>query len=109
MTAGYHAGREFIAFLDGLVARTRMGHGDPRGAPSVGRDSAGLSLGVSWTHVLLNELAKAVIGGRHWDDESLTTVRPMIIDDFEMRKLPLTTAEGILEPSTVRSKIGAGC
>src|ERR1700732_5021295 len=50
------------------------------------------------THVLLDELADAVVDGtRKQFMESLTTVPLLIIDDFGMRKLPLTAAEDLLE------------
>jgi DNA replication protein DnaC len=50
------------------------------------------------THVLLDELAEAVIDGtRKQFMELLTTVPLLIIDDFGMRKLPLTAAEDLLE------------
>ena len=50
------------------------------------------------THVLLDELADAVIEGtRKQFMELLTTVPLLIIDDFGMRKLPLTAAEDLLE------------
>src|SRR5467141_4380161 len=50
------------------------------------------------THVLLDELAEAVVDGtRREFMESLTTVPLLIIDDFGMRKLPLTAAEDLLE------------
>jgi DNA replication protein DnaC len=50
------------------------------------------------THVLLDELADAVIDGtRKQFMEGLTTVPLLIIDDFGMRKLPLTAAEDLLE------------
>jgi DNA replication protein DnaC len=50
------------------------------------------------THVLLDELADAVIDGtRKQFMELLTTVPLLIIDDFGMRKLPLTAAEDLLE------------
>ena len=50
------------------------------------------------THVLLEELAEAVIEGtRKPFLELLTTVPLLIIDDFGMRKLPLTAAEDLLE------------
>ena len=50
------------------------------------------------THVLLEELAEAVIEGtRKPFMELLTTVPLLIIDDFGMRKLPLTAAEDLLE------------
>jgi DNA replication protein DnaC len=50
------------------------------------------------THVLLDELADAVVDGtRKQFMEALTTVPLLIIDDFGMRKLPLTAAEDLLE------------
>src|SRR3984957_7232288 len=50
------------------------------------------------THVLLDELADAVVAGkRRQYVESLTSVSLLIIDDFGMRKLPLTAAEDLLE------------
>jgi DNA replication protein DnaC len=50
------------------------------------------------THVLLEELAESVINGtRKQYVESLATVPLLILDDFGMRKLPLTAAEDLLE------------
>src|SRR5438046_1082465 len=50
------------------------------------------------THVLLDELADAVVDGtRKVFMEMLTTVPLLIIDDVGMRKLPLTAAEDLLE------------
>ena len=50
------------------------------------------------THVLLDELAEAVVDGTRKEFmESLATVPLLIIDDFGMRKLPLTAAEDLLE------------
>ncbi|MGH7604965.1 MAG: IS21-like element helper ATPase IstB [Gemmatimonadaceae bacterium] len=50
------------------------------------------------THVLLEELADAAIDGtRKQYMESVSTVPLLIIDDFGMRKLPLTAAEDLLE------------
>ena len=49
-------------------------------------------------HVLLDELADTVVdGSRKEFMETLTTVPLLIIDDFGMRKLPLTAAEDLLE------------
>jgi DNA replication protein DnaC len=49
-------------------------------------------------HVLLDELSEAVVDGTRRDFmETLTTVPLLIIDDFGMRKLPLTAAEDLLE------------
>ena len=50
------------------------------------------------THILLDELADSVVDGTRKEFmESLTTVPLLIIDDFGMRKLPLTAAEDQLE------------
>src|SRR5436190_3408063 len=50
------------------------------------------------THVLLDELAETVIDGtRREFMDTLSTVPLLIIDDFGMRKLPLTAAEDLLE------------
>jgi DNA replication protein DnaC len=50
------------------------------------------------THVLLEDLAEAVVEDqRKQFMQSLTTVPLLIIDDFGMRKLPLTAAEDLLE------------
>jgi DNA replication protein DnaC len=50
------------------------------------------------THVLLEQLADAVVDGtRKQYMESITSVPLLIIDDFGMRKLPHTAAEDLLE------------
>jgi DNA replication protein DnaC len=50
------------------------------------------------THVLLEEIADAVLDGtRKQYMESVTAVSLLIIDDFGMRKLPHTAAEDLLE------------
>jgi len=50
------------------------------------------------THILLDELAEAVTDGtRREYMESIATVPLLIIDDFGMRKLPLTAVEDLLE------------
>ena len=50
------------------------------------------------THVLLDELAEAVVEDRRRDYvESVSTVPLLIIDDFGKRKLPHTAAEDLLE------------
>lgn len=49
-------------------------------------------------HILLDELADAIVDGTRKEFmESITTVPLLIIDDFGMRKLPLTAAEDLLE------------
>ena len=50
------------------------------------------------THLLLQDLAEAVVENRRKEFmNSLTTTPLLIIDDFGMRKLPLTAAEDLLE------------
>jgi DNA replication protein DnaC len=50
------------------------------------------------THVLLEELAEAVVdGARKSYMEAIATVPLLILDDFGMRKLPHTAAEDLLE------------
>jgi DNA replication protein DnaC len=50
------------------------------------------------THVLLDELADAIVNGTRKEYlQSLAAVPLLIIDDFGMRKLPLTAAEDLLE------------
>ena len=50
------------------------------------------------THVLLDHLAEAVAEGtRKPFMEAVASVPLLIIDDFGMRKLPLTAAEDLLE------------
>lgn len=50
------------------------------------------------THLLLDDLAEAVADGTRKEFmETLTAVPLLIIDDFGMRKLPLTAAEDLLE------------
>jgi DNA replication protein DnaC len=50
------------------------------------------------THVLLDDMAEAVADGTRKEFmESLTTVPLLVIDDFGMRKLPMTAAEDLLE------------
>src|ERR1700681_4607294 len=50
------------------------------------------------THVLLDQLADAVTDGTRKEYiESSSTVPPLIVDDFGMRKLPHTAAEDLLE------------
>lgn len=49
-------------------------------------------------HVLLEQLADAVADGRRKEFMATLTIVPLlIIDDFGMRKLPLTAAEDLLE------------
>jgi hypothetical protein len=50
------------------------------------------------THILLEELAEAVVDGtRKQHMESIASAPLLVIDDFGMRKLPHTAAEDLLE------------
>ena len=50
------------------------------------------------THILLDELAEAVVDGTRKEyTESISTVPLLILDDFGMRKLPHSAAEDLLE------------
>lgn len=50
------------------------------------------------THLLLEDLAEATVENRRKQFmDSITTVPLLIVDDFGMRKLPLTAAEDLLE------------
>ena len=50
------------------------------------------------THLLLEDLAEAVVENRRKEFMELLTTAPLlIIDDFGMRKLPHTAAEDLLE------------
>ena len=79
------------------------------GSPGSGKSHLGQALGQAAIqqgycvlyrelHVLLEELADANLDGtRNEYLESLTEVPLLILDDFGMRKLPLTAAEELLE------------
>lgn len=93
-TCGFIAKREDALFLG------PGGTGKSHLAQAIGQ--AGIQQGYRVlyreTHVLLDELADAVADGTRKEFmESLTTVPLLIIDDFGMRKLPLTAAEDLLE------------
>jgi len=79
------------------------------GPPGSGKSHLGQALGQAAiqqgyrvlyreVHVLLEELADATLDGTRKEYlESLTEVPLLILDDFGMRKLPLTAAEELLE------------
>ncbi len=76
------------------------GTGKSHLAQSIGRAAIQQGYRVLYreTHVLLDDLAEAVADGTRKEFmENLTTVPLLIIDDFGMRKLPLTAAEDLLE------------
>lgn len=90
----------FIAKHDDALFLGPGGSGKSHLAQAIGQAAIlqGFRVRYREAHVLLDELAEAVITGtRKQYMESLTTVPLLIIDDFGMRKLPLTAAEDLLE------------
>jgi DNA replication protein DnaC len=93
-TAGFLAKREDALFLG------PGGTGKSHLAQAIGQAVIlqGYKVLYRETHVLLDELADAVIDGTRKEYiEAITTVPLLIIDDFGMRKLPHTAAEDLLE------------
>jgi DNA replication protein DnaC len=93
-TCGFIAKREDALFLG------PGGTGKSHLAQAIGQSAIlqGYRVFYREAHVLLDELADAVVAGeRRKYLESLATVPLLIIDDFGMRKLPLTAAEDLLE------------
>jgi len=93
-TCGFIAKREDALFLG------PGGTGKSHLAQAIGQSAIlqGHRVFYREAHVLLDELADAVAeGGRKQYLESLATVPLLIIDDFGMRKLPLTAAGDLLE------------
>src|ERR1700674_6123914 len=89
-TCGFIAKREDALFLG------PGGTGKSHLAQAIGQSAILQAYRVFYreAHVLLDELADAVAAGdRRKYVESLATVPLLIIDDFGMRKLPLTAAE----------------
>jgi DNA replication protein DnaC len=93
-TCGFIAKREDALFLGpGGTGKSHLGQ-------AIGQAAIQQGYRVLYreTHVLLDDLAEAVADGTRKElMESLTTVPLLIIDDFGMRKLPLTAAEDLLE------------
>ncbi len=93
-TAGFLAKREDALFLG------PGGTGKSHLAQAIGQAAIlqGYRVLYRETHVLLDELAEAVIDGtRKQYMESIAAFPLLIIDDFGMRKLPHTAAEDLLE------------
>jgi DNA replication protein DnaC len=90
----------FIAKHDDALFLGPGGSGKSHLAQAIGQAAIvqGFRVRYREAHVLLDELAEAVVTGtrRQFMDE-LTAVPLLIIDDFGMRKLPLTAAEDLLE------------
>jgi DNA replication protein DnaC len=93
-TAGFLAKREDALFLG------PGGSGKSHLAQAIGQAAIlqGYRVLYRETHILLDELAEAIVdGARKQYMESITTVPLLILDDFGMRKLPHTAAEDLLE------------
>ena len=93
-TAGFIGRREDALFLG------PGGTGKSHLAQAIGWAAIQQGYQVSYreTHVLLDELAEAVVDGtRRQFMDAIATVPLLIIDDFGMRKLPHTAAEDLLE------------
>ena len=93
-TAGFIARREDALFLG------PGGTGKSHLAQAIGQAAIQQGYRVIYreTHLLLEDLAEAVVENRRKEFmESLTTAPLLIIDDFGMRKLPHTAAEDLLE------------
>jgi len=90
----------FIAKHDDALFLGPGGTGKSHLAQAIGQAAIlqGFRVRYREAHVLLDELAEAVVSGtrRQYMDE-LTAVPLLILDDFGMRKLPLTAAEDLLE------------
>lgn len=90
----------FIAKRDDALFLGPGGSGKSHLAQAIGQAAIlqGFRVRYREAHVLLDELAEAVVNGtRKQYMESLASVPLLIIDDFGMRKLPLTAAEDLLE------------
>ena len=93
-TCGFIAKREDALFLG------PGGTGKSHLAQAIGQSAIQQGYRVLYreTHVLLDDLADAIAEGTRKEFmESLTAVPLLIIDDFGMRKLPMTAAEDLLE------------
>lgn len=93
-TAGFIGRREDALFLG------PGGAGKSHLAQAIGQAAIQQGYRVLYreTHVLLDDLAESIAEGTRKEFmETLTTVPLLIIDDFGMRKLPLTAAEDLLE------------
>lgn len=91
---------DFIAKRDDALFLGPGGTGKSHLAPAIGQAAIlqGHRVLYRETHVLLEELAEAVVDGTRKEFmQTLATVPLLIIDDFGMRKLPQTAAEDLLE------------
>jgi len=90
----------FIAKHDDALFLGPGGSGKSHLAQAIGQAAIlqGFRVRYREAHILLDELAEAVVTGtRKQFMDDLTAVPLLIIDDFGMRKLPLTAAEDLLE------------
>src|ERR1700681_1367785 len=96
----YLATRTFIGKREDALFLGRGGAGKSHLAQAIGQAAIQQGYRVLYreTHVLLDDLAEAVVDGTRKEFmESVATAPLLIIDDFGMRKLPLTAAEDLLE------------
>src|SRR5579862_1028009 len=94
------AGGAFIARHEDALFLGPPGTGKSHLAQAIGQAviQQGYRVLYRETHRLLEELAEATLDGTRKEClESLVTVPLLILDDFGMRKLPLTAAEELLE------------
>src|SRR5262252_928489 len=90
----------FIAKRDDALFLGPGGTGKSHMAQAIGQAAIlqGYRVLYREAHVLLDELSEAVVTGtRKQYIDMLSTVPLLIIDDFGMRKLPLSAAEDLLE------------
>ena len=90
----------FIARREDALFLGPGGTGKSHLVQAIGQAAIAQGYGVLYreTHVLLEELAESVAEGtRKQHMDRLATVALLMIDDFGMRKLPMTAAEDLLE------------
>ena len=105
-TCGFIARREDALFLG------PGGTGKSHLAQAIGQSAIQQGYRVLYreTHVLLEDLAEAVVGDRRKQFmELVSTVPLLIIDDFGMRKLPMTAAEDCSKLSCAATNVTALC
>src|SRR5262252_7790754 len=94
------AGGAFIARHEDALFLGPPGSGKSHLAQAIGQAviQQGYRVLYRQTHTLLDQLAEVTLDGTRKEClESLVTVPLLILDDFGMRKLPLTAAEELLE------------
>jgi DNA replication protein DnaC len=94
------ASGQFINRREDVLLLGPPGTGKSHLAQAIGRAAIQQGVRVLYreAHVLVEELAEAVLDGNRKEHiEALSTVPLLIIDDLGMRKLPSTAAEDLLE------------